>query len=42
MVQYCYRLYNKHSQQTSLSGLSNLVHLDASEINASLVNHEGS
>lgn len=42
MVQYCYRLYNKHSQQTSLSSLSNLVHLDASEINSPLINHEGS
>jgi hypothetical protein len=42
MVQYCYRLYNKHSQQTSLSSLSNLVHLDASEISSSLSNHKGS
>lgn len=42
MVQYCYRLYNKHSQQTSLSSLSNLVHLDASEISSTLMNHKGS
>lgn len=42
MVQYCYRLYNKHSQQTSMSSLSNIVHLDSSSISASLINHKGS
>lgn len=42
MVQYCYRLYNKHSQQTSMSSLSNMVHLDSSSISASLINHKGS
>lgn len=42
MVQYCYRLYNPHSQQTSISSLSDCVHLDASSIRASLINHYGS
>lgn len=42
MVQYCYRLYNPHSQQTSISSLSDCVHLDASSISASLINHYGS
>lgn len=42
MVQYCYRLYNPHSQQTSISSLSNCVHLDASSISANLVDHYGS
>lgn len=42
MVQYCYRLYNKHSQQTSLSSLSNCVHLDSSDVNSTLINHYGS
>lgn len=41
-VQYCYRLYNKQSQQTAISSMSNCVHLDSSDISASLINHYGS
>lgn len=42
MVQHCYRLYNKNSQQTAISSLSNCVHLDASDVSTHLINHFGS
>mgnify|MGYP005881747951 FL=1 len=42
MVQYCYRLYNPHSPQTSLSSLSKLVHLSASNSSEGLQYYYGS
>lgn len=42
MVQYCYRLYNPHSPQTSLSSLSKLVHLSASNSSEGLQDYYGS
>ena len=42
MVQYCYRLYNPHPPQTSLSSLSKLVHLSASNSSEGLQYYYGS
>lgn len=42
MVQYCYRLYSKHSQQTTVSSLSNCVHLTSSAKNSQLIKYQGS
>lgn len=42
VAQYCYRLYNPHSQQTSLSSLSKTVHLAESDSSSRLEDYYGS